>query len=287
MIQTLKYKFLTDINKFGKICYEHIILPRFKVKSAGAISKKCALPVVDSYIFNWRGQYKKTLEKEARFKQFLERVTVINSDENCELDTWVNIGEQSYFSSQFQTALKYFNGDIFFHVQGDASFQNWDEIVAKAILYFQKYRWGVYAPNVDYTYHVGGRVNIDSIKFEEETLSMVTIPDTTCWFIHKDIIEQFKESGIDVEHSNKFGWGIDWVICALSFRLGRPVIRDYSFCVEHPRSTGYNASEANSGFSKLVASLDPDIKTTFSEMYNNSGELHRYFSKIITRKYLL
>lgn len=286
----LKYKIKSWLSVIDIFCLkltEKRKLKYFVQKSKSPTGQSPVPLAIEGFIFNWRGQLKKSIEKEQIIKSLVKKVTVINSDDDNQCVSWINVGEEAYFSKQFVTALAEFDGDIFFHIQGDASFHNWEAILVNAKLYFEKYNWGVYAPNVNYTFHVGDRVNVKSISFEENTLSMVTIPDTTCWFIHKDIIDLLKTSKIDISTNNKFGWGIDWIICTLSYQIGRPVIRDYEFCIDHPRSTGYNMMEANTDFNKLTGSLDPPLRKIFNDLYQNHEELHANFQSIISKKNFL
>ena len=80
---------------------------------------------IHTIIFNWRGQHNKTLEKIEQLKAIGVNPTVINSDEGFFLDDWHNIGEESYFTAQFLKAIDVFDGDVLFHIQGDASYNNW------------------------------------------------------------------------------------------------------------------------------------------------------------------
>jgi hypothetical protein len=169
------------------------------------------------FIFNWRGQYEKTKEKE-KILSSLEnvKVTVINSDEAHMDEEWVHLGEQSFFTDQFMMALKLFEGDIFWHVQGDASYDKWKELVDDALRYYEKYEWGLYAPNLDYTWYDRTRTDIPGLVVSDKNLKIVACTDCNCWFIHKDIINDFKERNIDMTPYT-IGWGWDIIMPALSF----------------------------------------------------------------------
>ena len=55
---------------------------------------------IQTFIFNWRGQYNNTIEKINQFKEIGITPIIINSDENHEETEWNNIGEDSYFTAQ-------------------------------------------------------------------------------------------------------------------------------------------------------------------------------------------
>ena len=105
---------------------------------------------------------------------------------------------------------------------------------------------------------------------------MVADPDCTCWFIHKDIIQDFKNRNIDMR-DQKMGWGIDISICSLSFLRGRPVIRDYNHTVDHPPGTNYNKDTAAKEMSILWNRLDDDMKESIAYIKGDREKLVKYF----------
>jgi hypothetical protein len=230
---------------------------------------------IQPFIFNWKGQYEKTSEKEKQLNRIITNTKVINSDEQLFKPAWHNIGEQAYFSRQFQTAIDLFDADVFFHVQGDASYHNWVGVLAHAVKYFPTYNWGIYAPNVDYTYHVASRVNINSLSCKDKHLHVVSCTDCTCWLIHKDIITMFRKRNIDLSIST-YGWGIAVIFSALSFICNRPVLRDYNHTVIHPGGTGYPKGEAMTQMHRLFATLDPELKEAVHCVRSNKERLADY-----------
>jgi hypothetical protein len=232
---------------------------------------------IHSFIFNWRGQFEKTKEKEKILSAIPDvKVTVINSDESHMDEDWVHIGEQSFFTDQFNTALKLFQGDIFWHVQGDASYDKWKELVDDAKKYFNKYEWGVYAPNVDYTWYDSSRTDISGLVVSDVNLKIVGCPDCTCWFIHKDIINDFKERKIDMTPYT-MGWGWDIIMPAFSFIRKRPVFRDYNHTIDHPPGTNYNKDKAEEEMLQLYNNLPDDLKLLFSYIKGDRSKIVSYF----------
>lgn len=231
---------------------------------------------IQSFIFNWKGQYEKTCEKEDQIKDIFGSVTVINSDDTNEKDHWVNIGDDCYYTDQFMKALELFDGDVLFHIQGDASYEKISELVKDAKKYYEEYEWGIYAPNVDYTWYTSENTDIDSLQSSHSNIRMVADTDCTCWFIHKDVINEFKNRQIDMS-DQKMGWGIDLTFCAISFILGRPVIRDYNHTIDHPEGTNYNKGSAANEMEKLWSRLDKDIKIVISYIKGNRENLSKFF----------
>ena len=232
---------------------------------------------IQPFIFNWNNQFEKTCKIEADLLTIFDKVSIINSDDNKTKDGWTNIGNQSYFTKQFLTAINIFDGDVFFHIQGDIQFDRWNELIESARKYYDKYRWGIYAPNVDYTWYDSNNADIKAIEFTDySNLKMVSNPDCTVWFIHKDIINQLKNNPFDLSF-NKMGWGLDLILCANSYAQKRPVIRDYDYKVIHPRGTGYKQQEAATEMMELIYKCTPEIQNIIHKIRFNKEELSNYF----------
>ena len=232
---------------------------------------------IQPFIFNWKGQYEKTLSKEQSLQKIFDRVIIINSDDTHEETRWVNIGDDCYYTDQFMKALELFNGDVLFHIQSDASYNNLDQLVCDAQKYFEEYGWGIYAPNVDYTWYTAENTDIESLQSNHKNIRMVADTDCTCWFIHKDVINEFLNRKIDMS-DQKMGWGIDLCLSAISFILGRPVIRDYNHIIDNTPGTNYNKENASNEMVILLERLDPDIKECISYIKGNREKLIKYFS---------
>jgi hypothetical protein len=235
--------------------------------------------LIHSFIFNWRGQYEKTKEKEKILSSIPDvKVTVINSDEEHMDEDWINIGEESFFTDQFMMALKLFSGDIFWHVQGDASYDKWSELVTDAKKYWEKYEWGIYAPNVDYTWYTANRTDISGLLVSDTNLKIVACTDCTCWFIHKDVIQDFKDRNIDMTPYT-MGWGWDIVLPSLAFLKQKPVFRDYNHVIQHPEGTNYNKDKAEREMLALFESLPLDLKKLFSHIKSDRESIAKYFNE--------
>lgn len=211
------------------------------------------------FIFNWKNQFGKAKQTEDLLRAIFGKVFVINSDPDNSREGWIDLGENAFFTAQFFKALELFDGDILFHVQADATYFDWPAVFDNALRYFQKYKWGVFAPNVDFTYWESTRVNIESRFLKEPELSIVSCTDCTCWFIHKDIIKSFKARD-HLFKDNKFGWGIDLTVAALSYYHKRPVIRDYDHTITHPPGRGYSNQAATIEYNTFLGELDEELK---------------------------
>lgn len=222
---------------------------------------------IHPFIFNWPGQFKKPFKKPRYCSinsnvQFLEKqlshynnLTIINSsDDKNEKKNWHNIGSTAYFGKQFMKSLELFHGDILLHIQGDASYANWDAIIEKALYFFKTYDCGIYAPNVNYTFWDETRVLIDKFPNEHKVFN-VTNTDCTVWFIHSSIVLNLRQEFDRQIRRNRLGWGIPFLASAISSIHQKPVLRDYNFTVFHPKRTTYNTAKASSLRDEMIVKI--------------------------------
>lgn len=234
---------------------------------------------IQTFIFNWRGQYNNTRFKENQLESIGKNPIVINSDDDKNyIENWHHIGDDCYFGEQFAKAVELFDGDVLFHVQADASYDNWAKLYEDAEKYFEQTDWGIYAPNVDYTWYDSTRTDIDNLDFPISGLKIVANTDCTCWFIHKDIINLYKERNLKLEQY-KMGWSWDIILPALCYLNQRPVIRDYNHTINHPRGTNYNVQQAEKEMWELFEKLPKDLQEAFSYIKGDRQQLAKYYAE--------
>ena len=235
---------------------------------------------IKPFIFNWKGQYANTIQKEIALLELKRYPTIINSDDTKTEFGWVNIGDDCYFGAQFAKAVEIFlesDDDVLFHVQGDASYTDWEQLFLDAEKYYDMCDWGIYAPNVDYTWYDSSRTDIDTLDFPIEGLKIVANTDCTCWFIHRDILEAYSKRNLKLEQY-KMGWSWDIILPALSFLMQRPVVRDYNHTIEHPQGTAYNTQQAEMEMRALFESLPADLKQAFAYIKGDRNRLAEYYA---------
>ena len=240
---------------------------------------------IQPFIFNWKNQFEKTCAIEDSLKEIFGDVTVINSDEENTREGWIDLGDEAYFTMQFRQALELLESDkkVLMHCQGDTEFDNYEQLVEDAVKYFNLYEWGVYAPDVTNVWYTPENTDIEGIKYDEENLKMVACTDETVWFIHRDIIDDYYERGLDkvMTHENmKMGWGWDMIFNGISFLKSRPVLRDYSHQVQHAKGTNYNKTSARKELVKLLGNTQPDLRQCVSYIQGDRENLTRYFGEM-------
>lgn len=230
---------------------------------------------VQYMIYNWSKTHENVGAYEHRLKLANKKYNVFNVDENKTLPHWIQLDDSYYFTKQFHRALEEFDGDFLFHIQGDSKLPNFSEadfnlIERQMIEAYEQTNFGVYAPNVDWTFwdnkSVLANTRYDHLKF-------VRTPDCTFWCIHKDIVNEYRKYVNVMEERNKFGWSVDLVICAISYLQKRPVLRDYRYTVQHPPSTEYDRTEAEQEMHELPNYLPEDIGKAFRAMHRDGNYL--------------
>jgi hypothetical protein len=215
---------------------------------------------IHPFIFSWKGHYERALALEKIFLEIFGRVTVINSDEENRPEHWVNLTDEAYFAEQFATACSLLDGDVMFHVQADVSYFDWNSVVEEAKKYYKKFKFGIYAPNIDHTTCL--QVDLDKIQIVgEPNLKLVTVTDCSAWFINRTIINYF-DGFVQSYIEAKYGWGICWCLSAISLRLGLPIYRDYNFTLVHPNVTNYNkqsAADEGKNFFSFIKKYDNEV----------------------------
>lgn len=237
---------------------------------------------IQPFIFNWRNQFEKTCAIEYSLKQIFDKVIVINSDEENTRPGWIDLGDDAYFSAQFNKALELFENDkkVLLHIQGDTEYYNWEQLVNDARKYYNLYEWGVYAPDVTNVWYTPDQTDIEGLMSDDLNIKMVACTDETVWFIHRDVIFDFYKRGLSkimTPELMKMGWGWDLVMNAISFIMKRPVIRDYFHKIQHAQGTNYNKETAGQEMSNLWNNLSEDLKECITYIKGDREKLVKYF----------
>jgi hypothetical protein len=207
---------------------------------------------IQAFIFNWPGRKQHAAELEANFARLCE-VCVINSDDSLRArhPHWHHLGNEGYFTEQWNAAVQRFDGDIFLHIQADIWPADLPRMLCECVKQMTDFGVGVYAPNLNFNPHV----------FRPESLARLSegvyeVPTTDCsfWAIAADVIRNVP--AIDPK-INRLGWGIDLLVAAVARRRGLKIVRDYRFMAGHIKSRGYDSAQASKQWEALRNSIDP------------------------------
>jgi hypothetical protein len=223
---------------------------------------------VQGFIFNWPGrkQHAALLEKMLRPHC---QVFVINSDDSLrgKYPHWHHIGNDAYFTAQWNEAVKRFDGDVFLHIQADIWPQNVGKMISECLRCMREHKVGVYAPDLDFQPHVFSPRSLVPV---EKGIYEVPITDESCWAIKGAVLRN--TPAID-PRVNRLGWGHDFMVAAVARRMGLKVVRDYRFRAGHLRSRGYDIQEAQGQWGAWKENLDPALRETIDKLIHERDRL--------------
>ena len=206
---------------------------------------------IHTFIFSWKKVTENALKLYEKAAEVCANTTLINCDENVRVVVnHIQLDDSYYYGGQFETAIKAVpDGGSLCVIVGDVSPEaNWSSIFEKADAALATRHVGVYAPNVDYTWHKSRGRQVGYTLWE--------VPNTDCafWFIHADVVQALRD--VPYRMLSNLGWGIDTVVNKESARQGKLVVRDYSELVRQPEGTAYNKDKAKVQMSLLLAYYD-------------------------------
>ena len=230
---------------------------------------------VQAFIFNWPGKKQHAAILEKLFEPHC-KTTLINSDDSLRLrhPRWQHIGNDAYFTDQWNAALDRFDADVFVHIQADVWPEKVGLVLAEAVRYIRDFGVGVYAPNADFNAHV----------YRRETLAKLDngvyeVPATDCcfWAISAEVLRNTPR--VD-PRTNKLGWGIEYMVGAVTRQRGLRLVRDYRFTAGHPKFSGYGHEQASQEWVALKNGLDPALR---AEMQSVEAERESLIVSNISR----
>ena len=208
------------------------------------------IDTIHTFIFSWKKVTDNAIELYKKASNVCTNTTLINCDENIDIDNTIKnikLDDSYYYGGQFETAIRAIpDGVNLCCIVGDVSPEaNWEEIYRKAEESLSTNHIGVYAPNVDYTWHTARGRQVSDTLYE--------VPNTDCtfWFIHHSIISVLRD--IPYHNLSNLGWGIDTVVNKESTSQNKLIVRDYSELVRQPIGTAYNVSAAREQMNKLIS----------------------------------
>ena len=209
---------------------------------------------VQAFIFNWLGAKQHADELERALGPLCP-TTVVNSDDARRADRpgWVHLGGDAWFARQWNEALARFDADALFHVQADAWHDDFAAVLRSCESWMERGA-GVWAPDVDWTAH---KYDLGRLRALGPRAYEVPNTDCTCWAVRSDVLRACPP--VD-DRKNRFGWGIDYLACAVARRLGLLVVRDYALQVSHEKGMGYEARAARKQFRAMLRSLPRDLR---------------------------
>lgn len=223
---------------------------------------------IQAFVFNWPGKKQHAAQLEQMFRPHCE-VTVINSDDSLRTryPHWQHIGNDAYFTEQWNAAIQRFDSDVFVHIQGDIWPTKVGRALSEGVHFIKNYGVGLYAPNTNFNPHVYRR---QSLRKLQEGVYEVPTTDSSFWAMPSEVIR--KTPRVDPQ-VNRLGWGIDYLVAAVARLSGRKIVRDYRFTAGHLRSTGYDDGAAFQEWEQLKKAVDPLLSKEMESLQRERNAL--------------
>lgn len=215
---------------------------------------------IQNFIFTWNQFVPNAIDIEFKISKY-GKTKVINSNVNKKRDHWINLND-GYFAEQWNTLVSNIDPDtdFVFHIQSDATVHDFDKLYSRFFEITSKYDVGIYAPNVDYTWH---KYNTELLNKLEENIYEVPNTDCTCWFINTKITKNKIIYNLD---TNIIGYGVDWYYSAECVLQNKYILRDYTIKVDHPIHKNYDGDKGNELFFVWFDEQTPIMKEKMLEL---------------------
>jgi hypothetical protein len=223
---------------------------------------------VQAFIFNWPGRKQHAVTLEAMFRPHCA-VAVINSDDSLRIryPHWHHIGNDAYFTDQWNAAVARFDADVFLHIQADVWPDKFEQMLSECIKCLTNLGVGIYAPNVDFNPHV---FRTRSLFRLSEGIYEVPATDCSFWAVSAEVIRNTPLVDAEI---NRLGWGVEYLVGAVCKRRRLKIVRDYRFIVAHPKSRGYDNARASREWDAFRTSVDPMLRDEMNALIRQRDEL--------------
>jgi hypothetical protein len=223
---------------------------------------------IHAFVVSWKGQHANAARIAQALEKSVESVTLVFSDPDpavqplasCQL---VRTDDALFWGDKFSTCLQQVDmtaagTDVMLVIHADCSSDDWPLMVARCrqnMLDFPSI--GLWSPLVD---GAGISLSLTEAMPSNDSLSLVSYVDGLVFAITRPVIQRLKKYDY---RQNKFGWGIDWAICAFVFTHNLLAVVDRSSRVTHPTSRGYDSTEAHSHMALFIRQMTAQEKVYY------------------------
>src|SRR4026209_2832619 len=99
---------------------------------------------IHGFLCHWKGHEQNAILLQKKMEPFIN-LTVISTDRSLESQhpDWIYLDQTAYFSEQWNKAIELFSGDIFFQIQADVSFDDFERLFERVPSQFRSHPIGV------------------------------------------------------------------------------------------------------------------------------------------------
>ena len=223
---------------------------------------------IHAFVVSWKGQHDNAAHIAAAIDKDVEALTIVFSDPDptlappasCQL---VRTDNALYWGDKFSTCLKHIDmdagTDVMLVIHADCRSEDWARMVQRCRQSMGTYsQFGVWAPLVE---GAGISLGLTQTMPSEDSLSLVSYVEGLVFAVTMPVIQRMKKYDYS---RNKFGWGIDWAICAFVFTHNMLAVVDRSVRVMHPAGRGYDSSPAREQMAVFNQQMKPQEKVYFA-----------------------
>jgi hypothetical protein len=224
---------------------------------------------IEAFVFNWKGHAARAAALARAISSSMP-VTVVNSEEGVEdaYPEWVHLGDDAYFSSQWNAALDRLKADVMLHVQADVGDLDLEALCARAGSLLALNHVAIYEPDIRTTHF--SRYDRSRLEVIAPEIYKIPVPDCTCWLIKRDVIRRSPRVDPAV---NRFGWGISPTLAAVADLSEQICVRDYAVTAVHPPGRGYSTAAARSERDEYLRRLPAELRVKVEVLYREAMAL--------------
>lgn len=242
---------------------------------------------IHACVVSWKGQHDNAARIAAAIANDVDARTIVFSDPDpalappavCQL---IRTDDALYWGDKFSTCLQQIlmnaGTDVMLLIHADCRSEDWAGMVRRCRQKMGAYsKIGLWAPLVE-----GAGISLDLTRTlsSDDSLNLVSYVDGLVFAITRPVIQRLQK--YDFSH-NKFGWGIDWAICAYVITNNMLVAVDGSVRVTHPPGRGYDSAEARDQMVVFCQQMTPQEKVYFA-MASSHVKLKRHEQAAANKK---
>jgi len=226
---------------------------------------------IEAFVFDWKGHAARAAALARAISSSMP-VTVVNSEEGVEdaHPEWVHLGDDAYFSSQWNAALDRLKADVMFHVQADVGDLDVPALCARARSLLALSRVAIYEPDIRTTHY--SRYDRSRLEMIQPEIYRIPVSDCTCWLIKREVIGRSPRIDTAV---NRFGWGISPTLAAVADLAGQICVRDYAVTAVHPPGRGYSTAAARCERDEYLRRLPVELRVRVEVLCGEARALSR------------
>jgi hypothetical protein len=206
---------------------------------------KIISPDIHIFIISWKGHHENATLIANQLNDINDQVSIVYSDPvpeytfqvRCKL---IKRSNELFWGDKFKACLDNCESENLLIIHADCKCNTWFSLVNKYDEAIRKIsNLGVWSPQTNFTPFELKLVSLFAINNTD--YEIVCFIDGIVFGFSKNIQNRMR---LAIYQDNKFGWSIDRMIACFALSINKLLIIDKSIQVEHPKNTGYDASDA-------------------------------------------